>query len=89
MIYHIVEKFSELSANGQTKPSKVVALMNNPLADLFIRQTLEKSKFTKHSLHQTFPLYSINFYNELGLCWLSVRRRGQGGHGPLKFKASP
>ena len=37
--------------------------MNNPLADLFICQTfsakLEKSKFAKHSPHQTFLLYGI------------------------------
>ena len=46
------------------KPSKVVATINNPLADLsihqtFFCQTLEKSKFAKHSPRQTFPLYGI------------------------------
>ena len=52
------QRFSKL------KPSKVVDAINNPLADLFIRQTffhhmLEKRKFAKHSPRQTFPLYGI------------------------------
>ena len=49
---------------AKLKPSKVLVTINNYLADLFIRQTffrqaLEKSKFTKHSFHQTFPLYGL------------------------------
>ena len=44
------------------KPSTVVVTIYNPLAGLFIcqtffRQTLEKSKFGKHSPRQTFQLY--------------------------------
>ena len=47
---------------AKLKPSKLVVTIDNPLADLFIRQTffrqtLEKSRFTKHSARQTFPLY--------------------------------
>ena len=47
---------------AKLKPSKVVVSMNNLLADLLIRQTffhqtLEKSKFAKHSPRQTIPLY--------------------------------
>ena len=46
------------------KPSKVVVTIYKPLAGLFIHkfffcQTFEKSKFAKHSPHQTFPLYGI------------------------------
>ena len=49
---------------AKLKPSKLVVTIDNPLADLFIRQTffrqtLEKSRFAKHSARQTFPLYSI------------------------------
>ena len=55
-------------ANGlrftKLKPSKLVVTIDNPLADLFIRQTffrqmLEKSTFAKHSASQTFPLYGM------------------------------
>ena len=50
------------------KPSKLVVIINNPLADLLIHQTfcqmLEKNKFIKNSPCQTFPLYCILF-----LCW--------------------
>ena len=47
---------------AKLKPSKLVVTIDNPLADLLIRQTffcqmLEKSKFTKHFPCQTFPLY--------------------------------
>ena len=47
---------------AKLKPSKIVVTIDNPLADLFIRQTffrqtLEKSRLTKHSAHQNFPLY--------------------------------
>ena len=47
---------------AKLKPSKLVVTIDNPLADLFIRQTffhqtLKKSRFTKHSARQTFPLY--------------------------------
>ena len=47
---------------AKLKPSKLVVTIDNPLADLFIRQTffrqtLEKSRFAKHSARQTFPLY--------------------------------
>ena len=49
---------------AKLKSSKVVVTINNSWADVFIRQTffsqpLEKSKFTKHSLRHTFPLYGI------------------------------
>ena len=54
---------------AKLKPSKLVVTIDNPLADLFIRQTffcqtLEKSKFAKHSSRQTFPLY--------GIAWLEL-----------------
>ena len=60
------DKFGESSAIRQTKPFKVT--INNPLADLFIcqtffHQTLEMSKFAKHSPRQTFPLYGILNHN--------------------------
>ena len=47
---------------AKLKPPKLVVTIDNPLADLFIcqtffRQTLEKSRFAKHSARQTFPLY--------------------------------
>ena len=46
---------------AKLKPSKVVIIINNLLVDLFVhqtffRQTLEKSKFAKHSPRQTFLL---------------------------------
>ena len=49
---------------AKLKPSKLIATIDNPLVDLFIRQTffhqtLKNSRFAKHSAHQTFPLYSI------------------------------
>ena len=49
---------------AKLKPSKLVVTIDNPLADLlirqtFFRQTLEKSRFAKHSARQTFPLYGI------------------------------
>ena len=49
------------------KPSKLVVASNSSLANLFICQTffcqtLEKSKFIKHSLCQTFPLYGMYIY---------------------------
>ena len=47
---------------AKLKPSKLVVTINSPLADVFIRQTffrqtLEKSRFAKHSARQIFPLY--------------------------------
>ena len=47
---------------AKLKPSKLIATIDNPLADLFIRQTffrqtLKNSRFAKHSARQTFPLY--------------------------------
>ena len=59
---------------AKLKPSKVVVTINNPLADLFIRQTffhqtLEKSKFAKPSPCQIFPLYGIP---NLRLLWFSA-----------------
>ena len=47
---------------AKLKPSKLLVLMNNSLADLFTHQAffykmLEKSKFAKHSPHQIFQLY--------------------------------
>ena len=47
---------------AKLKPSKLIVTIDNPLADLFIRQTffrqtLENSRFAKHSARQTFPLY--------------------------------
>ena len=55
---YIIYEFAKL------KPSKLVVTIDNPLTDLFIRQTffrqmLEKSRFAKHSGRQTFPLYGI------------------------------
>ena len=49
---------------AKLKPSKLVVTIDNPLADLFIRQTffrqtLEKSRFAKHYARQTFPLYGM------------------------------
>ena len=68
LMYRILGKFGELSNRlrfTKLKPSKLVN--NNPLADLFIRQTfshqmLEKSKFAKRSPGQTFPLYGNSSY---------------------------
>ena len=50
------------------EPSKVVVTTSDPLADLFIRQSLfhqmlEKNKFVKYSPRQTFPLYGIRSRN--------------------------
>ena len=50
---------------AKLKPSKLVVTIDNPLANLFIRQTffcqtLEKSRFAKHSARNTFPLYGIH-----------------------------
>ena len=54
-------KFGKSSAIHQTKTSKVVATINNSwLIYSFVCQTFEKSKFTKHSPHQTFLLYGIS-----------------------------
>ena len=56
---------------AKLKPSKlVVVTIDNPLADLlirqtFFRQTLEKSRFAKHSARQTFPLYGTELVNGL------------------------
>ena len=49
---------------AKLKPSKLVVTIDNPLADVFIRQTffremLEKGRFAKHSARQTFLLYGI------------------------------
>ena len=49
---------------AKLKPSKLIVTIDNPLADLFIRQTffhqtLENSRFAKHSSYQTFPLYGM------------------------------
>ena len=57
-------KFGKSSAIRQTKTIKNSSYIINPLADLFIhqtffRQTLQKSKFAKHSFRQTFPLHGI------------------------------
>ena len=53
---------------AKQKPSKLAVTIDNPLADLlirqtFFRQTLEKSRFAKHSARQTFPLYGISLRN--------------------------
>ena len=50
---------------AKLKPSKLVLIINNLLADLLIRQTffcqiLENSQFAKLSPRQTFPLYGIS-----------------------------
>ena len=55
---------------AKLKPSKLVVTIDNPLADLFIRQTffhqtLEKSRFAKHSARQTFLLYGTGFLKQL------------------------
>ena len=47
---------------AKLKPSKLIPTIDNPMADLFIRQTffrqtLKNSRFAKHSARQTFPLY--------------------------------
>ena len=56
---------------AKLKPSKLVVAIDNPLADLFIRQTFSakrlKSRFAKHSAHQTFPLYGILYTNIINL----------------------
>ena len=49
---------------AKLKPSKLIVTIDNPMADLFIRQTFfcqtfENSRFAKHSARQTFPLYGI------------------------------
>ena len=53
-------EFGESPVIRQTKTIQIIIItIDNPLADLFIRQTFftEKSKLAKHSAHQTFPLY--------------------------------
>ena len=57
-------KFGESSAICQTKIFQISSLMNNPLADLLIHQTVfcqtpEKGKFAKHSPQQPFSLYGM------------------------------
>ena len=64
-----VESLANHLQFAKLKPFKLVVTINNPLAELFIRQTffrqmLKKSKFTKHSPRQTFLLYG-NAYSEL------------------------
>ena len=59
------ESFANLTNRrrfAKLKPSKLIPTIDNPLADLFIRQTffrqtLKNSGFAKHSARQTFPLY--------------------------------
>ena len=56
--YCIAGKFGELYVMSE---AKTIQSSSNPLADLFIcqtlfRHTLEKSKFVKRSPCQTFPL---------------------------------
>ena len=51
---------------AKLKPSKLIPTIDNPLADLFIRQTffrqtLKNSRFAKHYARQTFPLYGISW----------------------------
>ena len=60
-VWQVEESLANHLRFAKVKPSKVV--VNNPMANLFIRQTffcqtLEKSKFaTKFSARKTFPLY--------------------------------
>ena len=77
--YHIVGKFGKFSKPSAIRQTKTIQIssyrINNPLASLFIRQTsfcqtLEKSKFTKHSPCQTFLLYSIFAVAEVKCCKL-------------------
>ena len=54
-----VQSLANRLQSAKLKSSQLVVTINNPLADLFICQTffhqaLEKSRFAKHSLHQTF-----------------------------------
>ena len=53
---------------AKLKPSKLVILINNRLGDLFICQTfscqtLEKSKFTRHSLPNFPTIYMVVYSN--------------------------
>ena len=59
---------------AKLKPSKLIVTIDNPMADLFIRQTFfrqmfENSRFVKHSARQTFPLYGI-----IKLCFQCYRK---------------
>ena len=59
---------------AKLKPSKLIVIIDNPLANVFIRQTffhqtLENSRFAKHSARQTFPLYGSLL--ELA-CWCEL-----------------
>ena len=44
------------------KPSKLVPMINNLLADLLIRQMLETNQFANVSPCQSFPPYGISFH---------------------------
>ena len=71
----LVNLANRLRLFTKLKSSKLVVTINKPLADLFIcqtlfRQTLEKSKFTKHSPCQNFLAikYIIYNYTKITLC---------------------
>ena len=58
---------------AKLKPSKLITTIDNPLADLFIRQTffrqtLKNSRFAKHYARQTFPLYGIQIVKVTCIC---------------------
>ena len=60
-------KFGESSVIRQTKPSKLVLIINNLVADLLIHQIffcqmLETSQSAKLPPHQTFPSYGISLW---------------------------
>ena len=60
------------------KPSKLIPTIDNPLADLFIRQTFfrqtfKNSRFAKHSARQTFPLYSMLLFNTVHVLLIMIK----------------
>ena len=52
-------KFGEFGKSSAIRQSKLVYLYDVFFRQTFFHQTLEMSKFTKLSTHQTFPLYGM------------------------------
>ena len=66
MIYRRAGKFGEFVESQTIRQTKLIPTIDNPLADLlirqtFFRQTLKNSRFAKHYARQTFPLYGKPF----------------------------
>ena len=62
---------------AKLKPSKVVVTINNPLADLFIRQTFfhqtfEKSKFASNILPTKLSHYTVCYLMVASYRWIQM-----------------